>query len=135
MSDEITIVEDEPKPTFDFTKVSRQWSKSFSESVQKATKVQIALERPKPQTTDYTTLQIYYDTLDKAADESTLAADEQAKLIAQVLIDVPREWLLATAPDVIDWSDEKNLDFIQEPRYVEILQMIQSGEARTIAKN
>lgn len=125
---------DELKPTFDFTKVGRQWSQQMNETIVMATKTQIALNRPAPTGADNAALQAYYDALDHAADYLRCAGDEQAKLVTQVLVDVPREWLLVDAPADLDWSVLASLDWVQEHYYVEILGMIQSGEARKNAK-
>jgi len=126
-------VGDELKPTFNFSKVSRQWSKSFATSVQNATRAQITLQRPAP-VGDSTALQAHLDAQEKALDVIAQISDEQAGLIAQVLTDVPPEWLIDGAPEAIDWSKIESFDWIQEEYYGEILNLIQSGEARTLAK-
>ena len=54
--------------------------------------------------------------------------------MAQVLVDVPREWLIKDAPEELDWCKVESYDYIQEPRYGEILGLLQTGEARTLAK-
>jgi hypothetical protein len=126
---------EELKPKFNFSNVNRQWSKQMGQSIQKATRAQITLSRPVPTGVDSATVQAHFDAQEAALDVYEQLADEQAALIAQVLVDVPREWLLANSPEIIDWSDPASFDFIQEEKYGEILALIQSGEARTLAKN
>jgi hypothetical protein len=125
----------DPKPTFDFTKVSRRWSQAMAASIQRATKAQIVLTRPPPKTEDDKAIQAHFDAQEKALDVYAELADEQAGLIAQVLVDVPREWLIPGAPEELNWGDAASFDYIQEQKYSQILALIQSGEARTLAKN
>lgn len=120
---------EDPKPTFDFTKVSRQWSKAMSASIQKATRAQLTLMRPAP-TGNSDAIQAHYNAQSEALDIVENISDEQAALVAQVLTNVPREWLIEGAPEALDWSNIDSFDWIQEPCYGEILNMIQSGEAR-----
>ncbi len=139
------------KPTFDFSKVSRQWSKAFSKSIMNATRAQIILNQPFPQLyipkgtnkdaaqlirqqfqSDAQKLRVEQDEAVQIIEE---LGDEQAELVAQVLRFVPGEWLIEGAPAVLDWGEIESFDWIQEDRYAEILEMIQSGEARILAKN
>lgn len=127
--------EKSPKPTFDFSNVSREWSQSFFKSAQKAAKAQIALQRPLRTGATDEQVQAYYDAQDAALDEIGKISDEQLALVQQVLTGVPSEWLIAGAPDDLDWSKSESYQWIQDDRYTEILRLIQSGEARTKAKN
>lgn len=121
----------ELKPTFDFTKVSRQWSKAMSASIQKATRAQLTLQRPAP-TGDAAAIQAHVDNQLAAIDVIENISDEQAELVAQVLKDVPREWLIEGAPDALDFSRIASFDWIQEARYGEILELLTTGEARKL---
>lgn len=122
-------------PTFDFTGVSRQWSMAFMKSVQAATKAQLTLQRPIRQGATDEQIQAYFDAQEAAVDLLPRLIEEQLDLIVQVLKDVPREWLIDGAPEVLDWTQKPSYDWIQDERYSEILQMVQSGEARKQAKN
>jgi hypothetical protein len=37
--------------------------------------------------------------------------------VCKVLIDVPRSWLVRTAPDVIDWAKGASLDWLQKNKF------------------
>jgi len=48
--------------------------------------------------------------------------DESTSLMAQVLVTVPREWLVAEAPDEIDWSNPDSiLDYVREDMSSELV--------------
>lgn len=123
------------KPEFDFTKVSRQWNVAFGKSLANAGKAQTIISRPVSPKADDDQVQAYYDRVEQAWADLENLANEQAALIAQVLVSVPREWLLTNAPDEIDWSKSENFDYIQSPKYAEILEMLRNGEAQKSAKN
>lgn len=123
------------KPTFDFTRVSKEWNHQFALSLTAVTKAEITLKRPQPKTDDYDVLTEFYDKQEEALTVIERLAGEQAGMVAQVLVDVPRDWLLETAPDAIDWGDPASLNFVQADRYGEMLEMIRNGEARSKAKN
>jgi len=123
------------KPTFDFTKVSRQWNQAFGKSLANAGRAQTIISRPVSLKADDDEVQAYYDRVEKAWDDLEKLANEQAALMAEVLTSVPREWLLTTAPEEIDWSKPENFDWIQSPRYGDILEMLRTGEAQKTAKN
>lgn len=120
----------EPQPTFDFSRVSRKWNQAFVASISKATRAQTAMLRPLPGDADEDATQRHYDRVEQAINDLEALMEEQAALIAQVLVDVPREWLIEGAPDGLDWGQTASLDWIQSGRYSEILEMVQSGEAR-----
>jgi hypothetical protein len=124
-----------PKPVFDFSGVSRQWSLSFMKSAQAAARAQLTLQRPIRAGMSEDAIQAYYDAQDAALDKISELSDEQLDLIVQVLKDVPREWLIAGAPDDLDWGNKEHYDWIQDERYTELLNMVMSGEARKLAKN
>lgn len=123
-------------PRFDFSRVSRRWNKQFSASIGKVTKAQIAMTRPLPAGADDAAIQAHYDRMEAAVDTIETVADEQARLVCEVLVDVPREWLIEGAPKALDWSEPESLDWVRSDKYQEILFMIQTGEAaRQAAKN
>lgn len=121
-------------PVFDFSRVSRQWNKAFAASFRKAAHAQTSVMRPAPEDGDRETMQAHYDRIDAAVDALEALADEQAALIVQVLADVPAEWLLESAPEQIDWSQVASLDYIQSDKYMEILLLIQNGEAQKMVR-
>lgn len=122
-------------PRFDFSRVSRRWNKQFSASIATVTKAQIAMQRPAP-VGDDAAIQAHYDRMDAAVDSLQTVADEQARLVCEVLMDVPREWLITGAPEGLDWDNPESLDWVRADKYQEILMMIQTGEAaRQAAKN
>lgn len=124
------------RPVFDFSRVSRKWNKQFSASIATVTKAQIAMQRPLPAGATDEQIQAHYDRMDAAVDSLQTVADEQARLVCEVLLDVPREWLIEGAPAGLNWDDPESLDWVRSDKYQEILVMIQTGEAaRQAAKN
>jgi len=117
------------KPVFDFSQVSRRWNKAFASSISKATKAQIAMQRPMPEGVTGAQVQAHYDAQLAAVEMLDTLGDEQAALVAQVLVNVPEAWLIKGAPKEMDWSDPESLDWIRADKYQALLQMIQTGEA------
>jgi hypothetical protein len=127
---------------FDFSKASRKWQDQFSDSAEVVARIMSDVERPLRRKRideddqaydDY--VQAFYDTRRDSAKMIREQGDIQSNLISVVLVDVPREWLLADAPEKIDWSKPESLDYIQVNHYLDILEQVRNGEARKLAKN
>lgn len=117
------------RPTFDFGRVSRQWNRKFARTIQRATELSIDLQRPAPEKASADELNAHLDRMKAAMGQLESVATEQSELIAQVLVDVPRGWLLKDAPEEIDWSLADNLDWLRADCYQKLVAMVQSGEA------
>lgn len=123
------------RPVFDFSRVSKQWNKEFGLSASKASRAQNTLGRPYPANGDAAAIEAYFAAQEAAFTVIEETGDIQANLLAQVLDSVPRSWLLESAPEEIDWHDPQSLNYIQSHRYMELLEMLQNGEARRSSKN
>lgn len=130
------------KPVFDFTKVGREWQDKFADSAERVSRLLVNAERPlrrqkadedNEEYDDY--VQAFYDAKEQSGAQLREEGSKQADLVCDVLVDVPREWLLPNAPEPIDWSNPDSLDLIQVDHYIEILDMVRTGEARKQAKN
>lgn len=123
------------KPKFDFSKVSRQWERDYRNTLAQASRVQVTLQREITDEMNDREVSELLDRQEKALDTFEALGDAQAGLLVQVLVDVPREWLLATAPAEIDWSKVESLDYIQANRYTEILNQVLTNAAGEDSKN
>lgn len=130
------------RPTFDFTKVGREWQDKFADSAEIVSRLLVNAERPlrrqkadedNEEYDDY--VQAFYDAKEQSGKQLREEGNKQADLVCDVLVNVPREWLLPNAPESIDWSNPASLDLIQVDHYLEILDMVRTGEARKQAKN
>ena len=101
--------------TVDFSKVSRRWGKRWA---QIDNDVQILVRiATSPEQEDLSDEEMLADG--KARHEARIAlnslVDERHELMAQVLVDVPREYVVADAPAEIDWSDVESIwDYVRE---------------------
>lgn len=121
---------------FDFSRVGRGWNREFFRTITRAGRAQLALQRQLKPDATMDEINAYIESQDAALVELDAISDEQAVLLAQVLADVPQEWLIEGAPDDLDWSDVGSLDFIQTDRYGEILERLRTRDvARDDAKN
>ncbi len=129
--------EPEEKATFDFRRVSRQWTESWYETSEKVSRAVNIMQRPIPDDLDDDEIQMRWDAKDAALLTIKQAAAEQRALISQVLVDVPRSWLLVdiSLPEMIDWRQVESLDFMHDEGFNKLLNMVNSGEARNTAKN
>lgn len=132
------------QPTFDYSHAGPNWRDQFNESLTAITEAQEVLSRKLPksisdedsETYDEAKVQAYYDRRDAALATIKAAPAQQKELIAQVLVDVPRAWLLDDAPEDIDWSDSDSLKYVSYDGYNKLLIVwIQGGGARRNAKN
>lgn len=131
-----------PQASFDFSKASRKWQDQFAETAEVVAQIMSDAERPLRRKRDDEDAQDYDDYVqafyDKRRDSAKLIREQatiQANLIAVVLVNVPREWLLSDAPETIEWSKPDSLDYIQVNHYLDILEQVRNGEARKLAKN
>jgi len=121
---------------FDFTKVGRSWSRDFLKSLATASRAQLALQRlPAADATD-DEVNALLDKQEQALADLEQLSDVQARLLCQVLVDVPPAWLVEGAPNEIDWSAVESLDWIQADRYTQIFEILRTRNvARDDAKN
>lgn len=131
-----------PQAKFDFSKVGRKWQEQFAESAERVSKIIVNADRPlrrkrdDEDDQDYDDyVQAYYDAKENMAPAIRKEGDFQANLVAEVLVDVPSEWLLPDAPAHIDWSKSENMDYIQAAYYADILEQVRGGEAMKRSKN
>lgn len=145
------------RATFDFSRVGRDWSTKFRNSMMRTGQAAEDLTKPllarEPRALDddaddeaiekYDAAMLKYEAevnayyeMRRIAKEiiDVSAPQEQAEMICEVLASVPRSWLKSDAPNLIDWSKVESLDYITPPGYGELLNMIQSGEAMILAK-
>jgi hypothetical protein len=123
---------EEAKPVFDFSQTSykwlRQWSNVNNRIMQYSTLL-TANENP-ANTPDE------QDTLRRARLEAAAGFDdiitERDALLVQALTDVPREWLVTGAPDVIDWHDPASLDYLRADKIDPLVSAL--TEARSAAQ-
>lgn len=121
---------------FNSPAIGRAWIKRFGDSVSRGTKAQLILQRPVPDSDSPEDRKRQYDEKIEASDLLSKLGDEQALLVAEVLVSVPRSWLIPGAPDEIDWSDPANLDYIQMQHYADILERLRNGNVLQVqAKN
>lgn len=135
------MAEKNPGAVFDYSKVGRQWQDQFAETADQVSKIIVMAERPlRRQKADESDeaydeyVQGIYDQKEHMGEAIRAQGKIQANLMAQVLVSVPREWLLPDAPEVIDWCNPDNLDLIQVSHYADLLELVRSGEAMKKAK-
>lgn len=105
------------KPKFDFSQVSRKWSKRFAETMTRVSEVSLALEESEGDSRQQV----------KLLREIQEMSAEQERLLAAVLVDVPRAWLTKDAPEVIDWSDVESLDYVLDVQSAALFQALQEA--------
>ncbi len=132
------------QPTFDYGRVGTDWRDAFSKAMTDVTEAQFVINRPLPRSIadeddtnyDEDKVQAFYDKRDAALAVIKDSPTVQKNLMAQVLVDVPRGWLLDDAPEDIDWSKPDNLKYVSYDGYSKLLSVwIQGGGARAKAKN
>ena len=120
--------------TFDFSQVSRRWGKAWYQLNRDES---ILTTQDVPEASELGEMTDEERERAKGFVKNTFATfdrviEERDKLIAQVLVDVPRSWLVSDAPGNLDWSDPESLDWLVLDRYNEVVQAINN---RRSAKN
>lgn len=110
------MAEPEEKPVFDFSRMShkqaRQLQRLFLE-VQGANR-KIA--------------EGAIDDVDKNIAQLDSLLDQQDTYIASVLVDVPRQWLIADAPEKIKWNDPAALQWLRADKFKLLANAMQEAQ-------
>lgn len=131
----VTNGESVDAPIFDFSRVGKKWNYAWTVSMTRASRAQLTMQRVLPEGASYEEVYQQGERAIAAMEELQQIGDDQAGLLAQVLVYVPRGWLLEDAPEEIDWSDVASLDWIRLDKYSEIFDLLRSRNARSSAKN
>lgn len=103
-------------PKFDFADVSYKESR-------KLTRLQHELEALQRRK-DEGPLDELEDVLDAIED----VLDAQEEYICKLLVDVPRAWLVSSAPSEIDWSDRESLQFLRGDKWRALAEALQEAQ-------
>lgn len=106
----------------DFSKVSRRWGVRWAQienDVPILVQVIYGEERDGLSPEEQRTVEIGKI---EAREKFNELIDERQRLMAQVVTHVPRAWLVADAPDEIDWSNPDNLlDWVREDKTTNLM--------------
>lgn len=62
-------------------------------------------------------------------------ADMQ-RFLARVVVSIPRDWLVNSAPEQIDWSDSASFDLLKAKRMRDVLKLLdEAQEPAEVSKN
>jgi hypothetical protein len=124
-----------PKPVFDLSQVNRNWRKRWVETTIRVTELQAGLlDGKQPDVGDLVAQRLWALEQVGVMREIQALADDQTRLLAMVLVSVPREWLSSDAPEELDWHDPESLGYVLEARYGELVQAL-TIERRENSKN
>lgn len=104
----------EPKATFDFSRVGYGWSKQFMRVDARMAHLMTLLDAPEAEDiSDFDQKRLLVARAEAVGEIPDLV-DDRDRLVAQVLVDVPRAWLMPNAPDVLDWSALESLEYLRD---------------------
>lgn len=119
----------EPQPEFNFEDVSRRWEKDFRRVNMRLVRAAQLMESDiSAEATAEQRRELVAMRLQAVDDFDEIESDRDA-LLARVLVDVPRNWLVSDAPDSLDWSDPESLDWLKAGKLDELIAAM--GEARS----
>ncbi len=99
----------------DFSGVSRRWGYRWAQIELDTPMLTEIVNSPAPEDASADDLQKIKAGQRDARQQLSEMMDEQNRLMAEVLRDVPREFLVASTPEDVDWSDtESILDWVRE---------------------
>lgn len=105
------------KPTFDFGDVSYKWARKMTSISSKLMLTGFTIGAAAKETASEEDRSRLLQAQVQAMENVDALIDERDDLIAQVLVDVPRAWLISTAPAKIDWKDRASLEWIRADRF------------------
>lgn len=118
------------EPEFDFDAISRRWSMQQISLLAQGTELQAEFEE----------LQERIEAGDLTRDERKRTAaimremqaisEAQQALMAEVLVSVPRSWLVPSAPGEIDWRDPASQDWLLESKYAALQAAMQAARQK-----
>jgi hypothetical protein len=112
-------------PVFDFGRVSAVWGQEFSK-VTREVRIGMLLSETRPSDNASIETRMSHNQALVEYLESVEDLDNRTNcLMAQVLVSVPRSWLIQGAPETIDWNDPKNiLAWVRNDKYMPLVQMM-----------
>lgn len=74
----------------------------------------------------YGLLQARVNGASASGDEDALAEafQERREFLARVTVDIPREWLMSSTPETVDWSDPASFSYIRGTKFLPFLQAL-----------
>lgn len=75
------------------------------------------------------------DALERAMERVDQAMSDIQAMIASLVIDIPRSWLVEGAPEAMDWSDAASLDWLEAARFNDLLALVAGVPQVDAAKN
>lgn len=104
------------EPKFDFSDVSYKESR-------KLTRLQHQLEALQRRKDEGP-----LEDLDDVLDEIEAVLDAQEEYICKLLVDVPRGWLVSSAPSEIDWSNRESLSYLRGDKWRALADALQEAQ-------
>ena len=115
MSDEQRS-ENGARAEFDFSRVGYGWAKRFMRVTSRLGSMEAILEAPEAEGLSEFDRKRLSIARAEAVGEMPDLNDARDALICQVLVSVPREWLIGGAPADLDWSDPASLEWLRDIR-------------------
>lgn len=118
------------QPTFDFSNISYKWSKEWARIVMRLDVDSTLIDNPARPDADPEQVAALKVKRLEALDRWDDLVSLRDAMLCEVLVSVPREWLVADAPDEIDWHDPANLGaYLLQSRIADLITAM--SEART----
>lgn len=111
-------------PEFDFSGINRKWSKRWMNTLTRVGELEVQIAELSE--AEENGSQRARQQLNLIQEFERMGA-EQEKLLSEVLVSVPQNWLSADAPDDLDWHDPESLDYVLETRYPQLIQSLQAA--------
>lgn len=102
----------EEQPVFDYTHYSRQQQKA-------TTRLTIRLQNLAQRLEDYTQWEDE-EAFEDGLDQFDEMQEEIERTITKWVVDVPRSWLVADAPETVDWTDPKSINLVRADKFSDL---------------
>lgn len=116
-----------------FSNVTRRWMREWRQVTTEIMQIGILLNTPARDDLTVEEMRALQVGIAEATGQLDGLEARRDKLLAEVLVEVPREWLAESAPEKLDWSDPASLDWVLFDKYEQL--MVAMMEGRTDSKN
>lgn len=105
------------KPVFDFTKVTRRWSSEWMRMAKDISLGEtVAMMKPREDLSKEDELALMQEVAE-VMERVVEAYATRDRLVCQVLVSVPRDWVGDEAPKKLDWSNPESLEWLKLGRF------------------
>lgn len=109
------------KVRFNFNNVTRRWMREWRQVTSEIMQIGVLLNTPARADLTVEEMRTLQAGIAEASGRLDGLEATRDRLLAEVLVEVPRDWLSDKAPTGLNWSDPASLDWLLFDKYEQLL--------------